>query len=273
VGHLARILIVVFAAPAVASTSFAQQENASQNPAGISMKSVEVLRQSGGGPKVIGGRPAKSSDWPASFYSSTEGSRCTATLVGPRALLLAAHCVGDGQEASIEFRGKHIRGTCRQADDYKRGDASADYALCRMSEAVSGILFESINIDPTRIRKGELLLLTGYGCTAPGGRADGVYRIAEAKIVALPGDREPNTILTQDKVAICPGDSGGGAYIVLSARKRLDVSVNSRVFYSTGESYLSSLSSMAGIAFLAKWSTYNGSEVICGYNLQDRPCR
>src|SRR5262245_54831417 len=108
-GRLVNILVFAFFLPTGATSSLAQQERATQNPGGISMKSVEALGQSGTGPKVIGGRPAKSSDWPASFYSSAEGARCTATLVGPRAMLLAAHCVGDSQEASIELVGKEIR--------------------------------------------------------------------------------------------------------------------------------------------------------------------
>jgi hypothetical protein len=264
--------IVIFTVLAIPASSLAQQEKVVENAGGLSMKSVGGLGQSPTGPKMIGGRPADPSQWRASFFSVSEGARCTATLVGPRALLLAAHCVGDGQPVSIAVEGKEFHGRCTRAEGYK-GDPSADYALCQMTEPVPQIRYENVSTDPKLIKKGGSLLLTGYGCTVPGGAADGIYRLASAKIVSLPGEKEPNTIIMQDQAAICPGDSGGGAYIEYSPKRRLLVSVNSRVIFVTGESYLSSLSSTAGLAFLAQWSKENSDEKICGYNLKGGPCR
>lgn len=269
---VARILFLISACVVAAPSAQSQEPVAVQNPGGISMKSVETLGQSGTGPKVIGGRPAKTSDWRASFFSAIPGERCTAQLVGPSALLLAAHCVANGSNATIEVDGKVYTGACTQADEYKN-DASADYALCKMTEDIPRIPFESVNIEPSLVKKGTLLLLTGYGCTAPGGTADGVFRLADAAVSLLPGEKEANSIITQDQAAICPGDSGGGAFIVLNARKRVAVSVNSRVVFSKGESYLSSLSTTTAIRFLTKWSAQNGGAKICGFNQKGSPCR
>jgi hypothetical protein len=282
--HLAKLFLagVILCLSAL---SLSAQPKTLQNMGDISMKSIEALRQKGVGPKVIGGTEARSDDWPASFYSSAEGGRCTATLIGPRVLILAAHCVGNGEQAAIEFRGKPFSGICTHSDKYKegQGDASADYALCSMPEGIAGIQFETVSLDPSRIKKGNRLLLTGYGCTSPpapgstqpSGGNDGKYRTASAAIVAVPGEsqNEPNTIITRDQYAICPGDSGGGAYIVLTPKRRLIVSVNSRVIYQTRESYLSSLSSDEGRAFLNKWLSNNSGAAICGINLRDQTCK
>jgi hypothetical protein len=248
---------------------------------------VEQLNQDGNGPTVVGGQPAVTSEWPASFYSAAQAGRCTATLVGPRALLLAAHCVGDGQTATINFSGGHISGTCTRSPKYP-GEASADYALCFMVTPISGLglMYETINTDPAIIKRQAPITLTGYGCTATNGTGgnDGIFRIASTKIFALPGDpsSERDTILIQDAVAICPGDSGGGAYIYQTPQRRLLVSVNSRSWEDWNYSYLSSLSTTDGIDFLNQWiSKKIGSEpktsgdprLICGVNYNGNDCR
>src|SRR5260370_6637361 len=95
------------------------QDETPINSGSIAMKSVEGLGQSGVGPKVIGGQPAKTADWPASFFPTLGSFRCTATLIGPKALLLAAHCVGDGQQASIDVLGTTLSGPCTPASGYR----------------------------------------------------------------------------------------------------------------------------------------------------------
>jgi hypothetical protein len=279
---LGSVAFALLICPSLASA----QVKAVQNKGGISMQPVLELGQQGAGPKLQGGREAKSSDWPASFYSNSDGSRCTATLVGPRALLLAAHCVGNGQAAEIELLGQPYSGPCTHADGYDDGlgDSSADYALCRLTATVttSGMLYETIDADPQRILNVTDLLLTGYGCTQkpmpgsnqPSGGNDGKYRVGEAPIVALPGARpnEPNTIITRDETAICPGDSGGGAYRIAGQRRWL-VAVNSRIHYELYESYLSSMSTQAGRTFISKWLASNGDVQICGVNLVSDDCR
>jgi hypothetical protein len=263
------VLIVAF----VSTDVQAQQR---RNEGDLSSKRVLDLGQSGTGPELMGGKPAEPSEWPASFYSSSDDGNCSSTLIGPRTLILAAHCVGQGKSASVEVDGKTITSVCTRASNWP-ADASADYALCRLAEAVDA-LYETVNPDASRLKIADNLLLTGFGCTQPSTTGagvpgnDGIFRIGLAKIVETPGMSEPNSIVTQGSVAICPGDSGGGAYIVSSAGTRKIVSVNSRVIFAQNKSLLSSLSSTLGKAFLTNWSQSN-NEQICGLNLSGARCR
>lgn len=257
-----------------------------QNDGDVAFSSVELLPQEGTGPVLIGGSEARAVDWPASFYSSAAGSRCSATLVGPQALILAAHCVGNGKRSTISFRDKQYGGKCTHAEPYKAGtgDDSADYALCFMEQPILGLRYETINREAARLKINSEIILTGYGCTQaptskssePSGGNDGIFRVGTARISRLPGDIEPNTILIEDDVVICPGDSGGGAFIqFLGSGRRLLVSVNSRVWFEKKRSYLSSITTADATTFLEAWlnRSENKGATICGFNLAGPTCR
>lgn len=210
------------------------QAQLAPNSGDLAMRRVLDLNQSCVGPELIGGKPAPSSEWPASFYSSAADGNCTRTLIGPRTLLLAAHCVGDGKSANIEFGGARVESVCTHATGWP-ADPSADYALCKLATPVD-TLCETVSRDPARLSIGQKLLLRRYGCRKPSTTGigvpgnDGVFRTGEAVVVALPGEMKPNSIVTRDDVVVCPGDSGGGAYAVNAvAGTRRVVSVNSRV--------------------------------------------
>jgi hypothetical protein len=247
---------------------------------GAFMESVEALNQKGNGSVAAGVRDVRSHDWPASFYMQSGEGRCSATLVGPQALLLAAQCVGSHPTVIIEFRGLRISSSCTRPAAYggEAGDRSADFALCYLKVPVSGIQFETVSLNSERIRKGSELLLTGFGCVESVGRTsyagEGRFHIGEARVIALPGERpeEPNTIVARGGAVICAGDGGGGVFIRMPGAGRRLVAVNSRVNKEAGESYLSSLSSEGGRSFLKKWITETGSE-ICGINLSGSSCR
>ena len=78
--------------------------------------------------------------------------------------------------------------------------------------------------------------------------------------------------MTRDQVALCPGDSGGGAYLPVASRRVL-VGVNSRVDFETDESFVSSLSSQTGRVFIDAWLAENAGELICGVNMMNESCR
>lgn len=272
---LTRIRVVGLMLLLVSTPSLAQDKIRPSN-GDITFKSVQGLNQPGVGPELIGGKPAKTQDWPASFYSSSDdGGSCTSTLIGPQALLLAAHCVGNNRRAFIEVGNRLVGGTCTHAPEYVSDD-SADYALCLLEQMVDTV-FETIELDPRRVKKGDRLLLTGFGCTKPSVTGagvpgnDGIFRIGRAAVVSLPGETEPNSIVTQDDRIVCPGDSGGGAYAERDGVRRL-VSVNSRVIFSEKKSLLSSVATPAGRGFIERWATSN-QQAVCGLNAKGEECR
>lgn len=241
--------------------------------------------------RLINGAPADLGDWPASVYASMGSSRCTATVVGEKTLLIAAHCVSNGGTASFKAGGNSYSGKCTHAPDYDRAawethntaiihgqvpaievrNSTADWALCLISQPVTGVPFEVVNQDASRHVVGDNLTLTGYGCVRPGGGGgnDGVYRIGQAKITALPSGNS-NDIVTKGGAALCFGDSGGPAFYV-SGQNRWVVSVNSRGDIKT-TSYLSSVSTGPAKAFFSSWASSKGV-TICGIHATATGCR
>lgn len=222
-------------------------------------------------PTLIGGQPANPADWPATFYSSQGNSRCTATLIGIRTLQIAAHCVGNGRTASFKTQNNvQYTSTCKHAPGYN-GNSTADWALCLVNQDVQGVPAEVLNQDPSYVKVGDKVLLTGFGCTNPGGGGgnDGTYRIGEATVQKVPSGSN-NDIVTKGGAALCFGDSGGPAFKVEGQARKV-ISVNSR-----GDirimSYLSSVSTDEAKRFYASWSQENVQK-ICGVH-QDAPgCR
>lgn len=222
-------------------------------------------------PKLIGGREAAKADWPASVYSSQGNSRCTSTVVGKRTVLTAAHCVGNGGTLTFtDLAGKKYTSKCTHAPEY-RGNSTADWALCLVTEDVS-MLAEVLNQDEDLVKVGDEVLLAGYGCIRRGGSGgnDGKYRIGEAKVTQVPSGRSFD-IVTKGNAALCFGDSGGAAFMLLPDDKRLLISVNSRGDIAT-TSYLSSVATAPFKAFVKSWSEKNGQKV-CGVHDDAEGCR
>lgn len=203
-------------------------------------------------------------DWRAVAVSDSDGGEmCTLSLIGPRAVLLAAHCVDAGQPAlapepnavaaSVEFKGKPYTLKCRlpaaylqwEPDAWGAPRSSADYALCEVNKPVKDVPFDTI-ADGLDFSAGAGIRLMGFGCIELGISGAGTYIYRDGKvdgraILRMGNDTIERTGVTlhperpayywrlasggKDPV-LCPGDSGGPV-TVGAAEKRRIVAVNS----------------------------------------------
>ncbi len=224
-------------------------------------------------PALIGGRPADPADWPASVYARMNGSACSATVVGENTLLIASHCVEHGARAEFSIGATNYSSKCSRSPLYRRG-VDHDLALCKTDKNVQGIKYENVNQDPSLVKVGTEVLLTGYGCIRAGGGGgnDGVYRIGEAKIMGLPSGNDYD-YYAKGGAALCYGDSGGSAYLYLDSAKtkRIVVSTNSKGDIRV-KSWITSTSTEASISFIKAWAEENQT-LICGVHSEAKGCR
>lgn len=215
-------------------------------------------------------KPAIAAEWPASYYGMTGYLVCSATLIGPRTIITAAHCVGDNKRITIYSKtDAPLTGICHQNDAYRKGDSSAEYALCLMDSRVQVPRYESVLIDPSQLKVHQQLLATGYGCTVTGGAPKtNQMAIGPMWVAQLAGydTSSPNLMATgynPDSAFLCEGDSGGATYIGTEGGARVVAAINAAVDSPAKISYLAPLSTPIAVSFLKKWAATSGQE-ICG---------
>lgn len=215
---------------------------------------------------LINGEIANPKDWPTIFKTVQGSASCTGTVIGPKVLQLAAHCVGDGKNSVIEVAGSKMSAKCTHHSGYK-SDATADYALCLFDKELDLPWYETITDQEAKI--GDDLLLTGMGCTQQnGGPVDWKLRIGKAEVVELPTD--DNDIVTKGGAALCFGDSSSSAFMKVGDQYKI-AAINSRsdlIEYS----YLPAVYTDTAKEFYAKWAADNKVD-ICGITKDAKLCR
>jgi Trypsin len=148
-------------------------------------------------PEIIGGAPAD----PTKFTSTlifVGAQRCTATIVGQRSVLTAAHCVANTPRGTINLGGSAISLTCNVHPQYitasctgnpMKMDCTADVALCYAGSIITapGLRYERVQnptVDPP-LAVGSSIVLLGYGCLTAGGNPSNALYLGSANVRAL----------------------------------------------------------------------------------------
>jgi hypothetical protein len=227
------------------------------------MSSVIRLRTPPPKTQVLGANPAEHDKWAATLiFRSPTGAPCTATAVGPRVILSAAHCIPNGTEAYVWVARKDVAIACETHPSYPA--EAADFTLCLVDGALSyppgG--FETINADRASPTLMEEVTLLGYGCYANDQRVFGRLYQGMAKVNVLASGT--GLIETKGGAAVCFGDSGGGAYRFLDNAKTVR-----RLFGVNVRGDISSVSALAptATALFIDWSqdwAQKKAVTICG---------
>jgi len=278
---------------AKAPKAYADSPGVMMNDGNLEVDAVPDLPQDPLGPRLGNGVVATPSEWPASAVSKS----CTVTLIGPQALMTAAHCVGNGATVTVHNAGlPAFTGVCTRHSKWSLQNLSPDVALCLMEPmARKGLFFESLQLDAVHVASGNRLTLGGYGCTdleTQKQESPPVFRIGPALIATAPGGNTawPQWLITQPATSgslsfACPGDSGGAAYRFTPAGVRGIVGVISAVnadkeAVDYRATYIAALATSEIRGFIQKWVGDSAKKTedhkavrICGVNLFELPCR
>jgi Trypsin len=156
-------------------------------------------------PFLINGELAEN---PAVVSIRVGNSGCTATVIGKRTIVTAAHCARTGatavfKAAGVEYRAKMVRSPLYPGEDH-------DVCLGKTSKDIKNAVPAKVVSKVDVLKEDSEIEIWGYGCTLPGGRGhDGKLRKGKATVTGFTG----YDAVSSNGSALCFGDSGGPAFL------------------------------------------------------------
>lgn len=170
---------------------------------------------------IYGGDYVDTCGWPSVVYLSGSGGACTGTLIHPRIVLTAAHCVVQDTPSTVRFGETAASAqqltdtiTCRQGPGWNGATAQGqDYAYCLLDAAVTSVPIVPVvsGCEASAIYPGARIMHVGFGREEDG--SSGRKKMLDLQINNITGSGE---ILSGTPTEIiCNGDSGGPTFVYL----------------------------------------------------------
>ena len=222
-------------------------------------------------PHVIRGTSIQQSKYPAVIQIGIGGGSCSATIVGPRTILTAAHCAflpgiangfGTFRIGRQNYRAKLTPnpGFDLKHDYEKNPDAPNEDISLGVTET------DIVGVQPISLGAGPQLNLSviylGYGCsnnTNRGGLQEGVNAISRIYPYGFTIDDDRNG------AAGCSGDSGGPSLVRLPSGQLRVIGVHSEANLKDS-SWDARIDTPTAHAYIQAFITRNRAQ-ICGANL------
>lgn len=171
-------------------------------------------------------------DHPAVGALVNGGSMCTATLVGKRTVLTAAHCIRPGYQHRFVVANKYWRAiSATRHPSYAPPSTESDVGVVLLEQSPP---VKSASITTKPPTKGQVLTLLGYGATSQQGGGSGKKRIGQNVVAYLTGSRIVISGSGGSLANLCFGDSGGPSFATIN-KHEVQVGVHSTISGACGQ--------------------------------------
>ena len=144
---------------------------------------------------------------------------CTGTVVGPRTVLTAAHCVPPGAAREVRVGAKLVVVTeAIRHPSFDDATHAFDLAILKLAEPadVAPIAMPTATLDASFV--GAAARIVGFGVESAGAIADGNRRSGSMQIESIDAR---TFVATPNPGNTCGGDSGGPVFVTVGASEQL----------------------------------------------------